>query len=47
LIPPSLQQTFATRMNASVTTVKDSSHASIVSHPETVFDLIQKAAGQK
>jgi pimeloyl-ACP methyl ester carboxylesterase len=47
LIPPSLQQTFATRMNATVTTVKDSSHASIVSHPETVFDLIQKAAGQK
>jgi pimeloyl-ACP methyl ester carboxylesterase len=47
LIPPSLQQTFATRMNATTITVKDSSHASIVSHPEEVFGLIQQAAGMK
>lgn len=47
MIPPSLQQTFATRMNATTTTVKDSSHASIVSHPEEVFELIQQAAGMK
>jgi pimeloyl-ACP methyl ester carboxylesterase len=47
LIPPSLQETFASRMKATTITVQDSSHASIVSHPEKVFDLIQAAAGQE
>ena len=47
MIPPSVQQTFATRMKATTITVEDSSHASIVSHPEEVFDLIQQAAGMK
>ena len=43
MIPPSLQQMFAKRMNATTISVP-SSHASIVSHPEEVFDLIQAAA---
>jgi pimeloyl-ACP methyl ester carboxylesterase len=47
MILPSLQQTFASRMKATTITVEDSSHASIVSHPRKVFDLIQAAAGQK
>lgn len=43
MIPPSLQQMFASRMKA--TTISDpSSHASIVSHPFQVFALIQAAA---
>ena len=43
MIPPSLQQMFASRMKATTVSVP-SSHASIVSHPEVVFDLIQAAA---
>jgi len=43
MIPPSLQQMFASRMKATTVSVP-SSHASIVSHPEAVFDLIQAAA---
>jgi len=45
LILPSLQRTFATRMKATTITVESSSHASIVSHPDKVFELIQQAAG--
>jgi pimeloyl-ACP methyl ester carboxylesterase len=47
MILPSLQQTFASRMKATTITIKDSSHASIVSHPDEVFELIQQAAGMK
>ena len=43
IIPPSLQRMFASRMKAKTISVP-SSHASIVSHPEEVFDLIQAAA---
>ena len=43
VIPPSLQQMFASRMKATTISVR-SSHASIVSHPEEVFELIQAAA---
>ena len=43
MVPPSLQQFFASRMKATTISVP-SSHASIVSHPEVVFDLIQAAA---
>jgi pimeloyl-ACP methyl ester carboxylesterase len=43
IIPPSLQQMFASRMKATTISVR-SSHASIVSHPEAVFELIQAAA---
>jgi pimeloyl-ACP methyl ester carboxylesterase len=43
MIPPSLQQTFASRMKATTISVP-SSHASIVSHPIQVFELIQAAA---
>jgi pimeloyl-ACP methyl ester carboxylesterase len=43
MIPPSLQQMFASRMKATTISVR-SSHASIVSHPEEVFELIQAAA---
>ena len=43
MIPPSLQQMCASRMQA--TTISfPSSHASIVSHPFQVFALIQAAA---
>ena len=45
MIPPSQQQFFATRMNATTVTVPSSSHASIVSNPNVVFQLIQEAAG--
>ncbi|HEY6407406.1 MAG TPA: alpha/beta hydrolase, partial [Ktedonobacteraceae bacterium] len=43
MIPPSLQQMFASRMKATTISVP-SSHASIVSHPFAVFELIQAAA---
>ena len=43
IIPPSLQRMFASRMKAKTISVR-SSHASIVSHPEEVFNLIQAAA---
>ena len=43
MIPPSLQQMFASRMKATTISVL-SSHASIVSHPIQVFELIQAAA---
>jgi pimeloyl-ACP methyl ester carboxylesterase len=43
MIPPSLQQFFASRMKATTISVP-SSHASIVSHPLQVFELIQAAA---
>lgn len=43
IIPPSLQQMFASRMKAT-TILVPSSHASIVSHPLQVFELIQAAA---
>ena len=43
MIPPSLQKMFASRMKATTISVP-SSHASIVSHPESVFELIQAAA---
>jgi len=43
MVPPSLQQMFASRMKATTISVP-SSHASIVSHPKEVFDLIQAAA---
>jgi pimeloyl-ACP methyl ester carboxylesterase len=43
MIPPSLQQMFASRMKATTISVP-SSHASIVSHPFQVFELIQAAA---
>lgn len=43
MIPPSLQQMFASRMKATTVSVP-SSHASIVSHPVRVFELIQAAA---
>ena len=43
MIPPSLQHMFAKRMKATTISVP-SSHASIVSHPEEVFELIQAAA---
>lgn len=42
MIPPSLQQMFASRMKATTISVP-SSHASIVSHPVQVFELIQAA----
>jgi pimeloyl-ACP methyl ester carboxylesterase len=45
MIPPTLQQMFANRMNATTDTIATSSHASIVSHPHEVFELIQAAAG--
>jgi pimeloyl-ACP methyl ester carboxylesterase len=45
MIPPSVQQTFATRTKAKTVTIENSSHASIVSHPDKVFELIQQAAG--
>ena len=45
MIPPSLQQFFASRMNAKTISVP-SSHASIVSHPAEVFALIQQAAAK-
>ena len=43
MIPPSVQQMFASRMQATTISVP-SSHASIVSHPVQVFGLIQAAA---
>jgi pimeloyl-ACP methyl ester carboxylesterase len=43
MIPPTTQQFFASRMNATTISVP-SSHASIVSHPFQVFELIQAAA---
>jgi hypothetical protein len=43
MIPPSVQQMFASRMKATTISVP-SSHASIVSHPIEVFELIQAAA---
>ena len=43
IIPPATQQMFASRMKATTISVP-SSHASIVSHPQEVFDLIQAAA---
>lgn len=43
MIPPTTQRMFARRMKAKTTSVP-SSHASIVSYPEEVFDLIQAAA---
>jgi pimeloyl-ACP methyl ester carboxylesterase len=43
MIPPSLQQMFASRMKATTISVP-SSHASIVSHPLQMFKLIQEAA---
>jgi pimeloyl-ACP methyl ester carboxylesterase len=43
MVPPSLQQFFANRMKATTISVP-SSHASIVSHPKEVFELIQAAA---
>src|SRR2546428_2393876 len=43
MIPPSLQQMFVSRMKAKTISVP-SSHASIVSHPLQVFELIQAAA---
>jgi pimeloyl-ACP methyl ester carboxylesterase len=43
MIPPATQQMFASRMKATTISVP-SSHASIVSHPVEVFDLIQAAA---
>jgi len=43
MIPPSLQKMFASRMKATTISVP-SSHASIVSHPFQVFELIQAAA---
>jgi pimeloyl-ACP methyl ester carboxylesterase len=43
MIPPSLQQMFASRMKATTVSVP-SSHASIVSHPIQVCELIQAAA---
>ena len=43
MIPPATQQMFASRMNAKTLSVP-SSHASIVSHPYQVFELIQAAA---
>ena len=46
LLPPSVQQFFASRMKATTVTVPESSHASIVSHPHKVFELIQAAAKQ-
>src|SRR5438094_2919102 len=45
LIPPTLQQMFANRMNATTDTIPTSSYASLVSHPHEVFELIQAAAG--
>jgi pimeloyl-ACP methyl ester carboxylesterase len=43
MIPPATQQMFASRMKATTISVP-SSHASIVSHPLQVFELIQAAA---
>ncbi|GLV53260.1 alpha/beta hydrolase [Dictyobacter sp. S3.2.2.5] len=43
MIPPSLQQMFASRMKAKTISIP-SSHSSIVSHPVAVFGLIQEAA---
>ena len=43
MIPPFVQQMFASRMKAKTISVP-SSHASIVSHPFEVFELIQAAA---
>jgi pimeloyl-ACP methyl ester carboxylesterase len=43
MIPPTTQQMFASRMKATTISVP-SSHASIVSHPFQVFELIQAAA---
>lgn len=43
MIPPATQQMFASRMKATTISVP-SSHASIVSHPYQVFELIQAAA---
>ena len=43
MIPPATQQMFASRMKATTVSVP-SSHASIVSHPYQVFELIQAAA---
>jgi pimeloyl-ACP methyl ester carboxylesterase len=43
MIPPSLQQFFASSMKATTISVP-SSHASIISHPFQVFKLIQAAA---
>jgi pimeloyl-ACP methyl ester carboxylesterase len=43
IIPPATQQMFASRMKATTISVP-SSHASIVSHPFQVFELIQAAA---
>lgn len=45
LINPDLQRFMATRMGATVTSVA-SSHASLVSHPTQVADLIVQAAGR-
>ncbi|TMI60131.1 hypothetical protein E6H14_01465 [Candidatus Bathyarchaeota archaeon] len=45
MIPPTLQQMFANRMNATTDTIPTSSYASLVSHPHEVFELIQAAAG--
>lgn len=43
IIPPTTQQMFASRMKAKTISVP-SSHASIVSHPGQLFELIQAAA---
>ena len=43
IIPPPVQQMFASRMKAKTISVP-SSHASIVSHPVQLFELIQAAA---
>ena len=43
MIPPATQQMFSSRMKATTVSVP-SSHASIVSHPYQVFELIQAAA---
>jgi pimeloyl-ACP methyl ester carboxylesterase len=40
MIPPDVQRMFAERMNATTISVNNASHASYVSHPNEITDLI-------
>ncbi len=44
VINPDLERFFAKRMNARITGIK-SSHASFLSHPQAVVNVIREAAG--
>ncbi len=45
VIPPDAERLFAKRMKATVVEI-ESGHVAMVSHPDAVVDLIERAAGQ-